>query len=142
MSTMRHGWSRDYERMRPLDGLPPAGRFAIDTISHDDEEMRRRRNEELERVAEEIAQKAALRVKESNRKREEASAARRLAKRLKAAEKAKEIALAQVIRMDDDEFRKLDSEVFLFGADEAIRRLNERHKNKSEIDRNAQKLSQ
>jgi hypothetical protein len=141
MKTMRHGWAKDYEMMRPLDGLPPSGIAFVDTISHDDEELRRRRNEELERVAEEIAQKAALRVEESRRKRDDACRARLLAKKLRDAEKAKQIARESVVEMTTDELAKFDSEVILLGADEAIMRLNQRHKNKLAIAENAKKLN-
>jgi len=43
--------------------------------------------------------------------------------------------------MTTDELAKFDSEVILLGADEAIMRLNQRHKNKLAIAENAKKLN-
>ncbi len=77
---MRKGWLSDYERMRPLDGLPPIGRDAIDCVLPCAEERRRRINEDIDARAQQIKNEAKQRVEESRRRRDAACLARVLAK--------------------------------------------------------------
>lgn len=69
----------DYKRMRPLDGLPPVGRAAIDCVPHC-EEARRRRLDAIDARERQIKNEAKQRVEESRRKRDAACLARVLAK--------------------------------------------------------------
>jgi len=69
---MRKGWLSDYERMRPLDGLPPVARGSIDTCVPSDEDKRRKIQEAY------LEQKSKVRkkVQEMREAREKESRAR------------------------------------------------------------------
>jgi len=75
---MRKGWLSDYERMRPLDGLPPMARGSIDTCVPSDEEKRRKAADDYRESKKIIA----YRVQKMRDEREKESRARLEAKQM------------------------------------------------------------
>jgi|GWRWMinimDraft_13_1066021.scaffolds.fasta_scaffold08211_3 fumarylacetoacetate (FAA) hydrolase family protein len=103
---MRKGWLSDYERMRPLDGLPPMARGSIDTCVPSDEEKRRKAADDYSESKKIIAD----RVRKMREEREKESRARLDAKRTAElrtamAEYQKQINEAQVFVWDGENLK-------------------------------------